>query len=149
MLPTDSSVAPSPSTNRPPPDSSLFSVLVSEDHGERLVVARKKPMRRWMSAGTLVFAVLIGALVSHSQQRPVVRTLDEAALREYAGVYQWAPDAFVYLQLWKEFTGFTEPGQLVAFDETSELRTLYPIQTNRFFAGPGAAVPASVESRIE
>jgi dienelactone hydrolase len=106
-------------------------------------------MRRWMSAGTLVFAILLGALILRSQQSPAVRTLDEAALREYAGVYQWAPDAFVYLQLWKEFTGFSEPGQLVAFDETGELRTLYPIGTDRFFAGPGAAVPASVESRIE
>jgi uncharacterized protein len=106
-------------------------------------------MRRWMLVGTLVFAILLGILGARSLQPPARRSLDEAALREYAGVYQWTGDAFVYLQLWKEFTGFTEPGQLVAFDETGELRTLYPTDADRFFAGPGAAVPTSVESRIE
>jgi dienelactone hydrolase len=106
-------------------------------------------MRKWMLAGAVVCAILLVTLAARSLQSPTVRTLDEAALREYVGVYQWAPDAFVYLQLWKEFTGFTEPSQLVAFDETGELRTLYPTGADRFFAGPGAAVPASVESRIE
>ena len=106
-------------------------------------------MRRWMQAAAVVCAILLITLAGRALQSPTVRTLDEAALREYVGVYQWAPDAFVYLQLWKEFTGFTEPSQLVAFDETGELRTLYPTRTDGFFAGPGAAVSTSVESRIE
>ena len=56
------------------------------------------------------------------------------------------PDAFVYLQIWSELSG---SNQLVAFDETGEVRTLYPTEPDRFFAGPGAAVPGAVESRIE
>ena len=58
---------------------------------------------------------------------------------EYVGVYQWEPNAFVYLQMWNEFTG---TNQLVAFDESGEVRTLYPTDRDRFFAGPGAAVSA-------
>jgi pimeloyl-ACP methyl ester carboxylesterase len=76
-----------------------------------------------------------------------VQLVDERALREYTGVYQWAPDAFVYLQMWDEFSGFGKP-QLVAFDETGDVRTLYPIAGDTFFAGPGAAMPGSIESRI-
>jgi pimeloyl-ACP methyl ester carboxylesterase len=73
-------------------------------------------------------------------------SLDEKLLREYAGVYRWDPNAFLYLQLWNEFTG---TNQLTAFDESGEVRTLYPDDRDRFVAGPGAAVPGSVESRIE
>ncbi len=80
----------------------------------------------------------------------MVRTLDERVLRQYAGVYQWDANAFLYLQLWNEFTGFANPGQLVAFDESGEVRTLYPTsEDDRFFAGHGAAVPTTIESRIE
>jgi uncharacterized protein len=75
--------------------------------------------------------------------------MDEKILREYAGVYQWAPDAFVYLQTWDEFTGFGKPRELVAFDESGEVRTLYPTKRDQFFAGPGMAVAESVESRVE
>jgi hypothetical protein len=39
--------------------------------------------------------------------------------------------------------------QLVAFDESGEVRVLYPADDDRFFAGPGAAVSNAVESRIE
>lgn len=39
--------------------------------------------------------------------------------------------------------------QLVAFDESGEVRTLYPISGDRFFAGPGAAVSSSIESHVE
>jgi hypothetical protein len=74
-------------------------------------------------------------------------SVDEKVLREYAGVYRWDANAFVYLQMWDEFSGFGKP-QLVAFDETGEVRTLYPTDRDQFFAGPGAAVSASVESRI-
>ena len=92
-------------------------------------------------------AVLLGTSVaSQERQAPTVRPLDEASLRAYVGVYQWAPDAFVYLQMWSEFAGMN---QLVAFDESGEVRTLYPTHRDLFFAGPGAAVPAAIESRIE
>jgi hypothetical protein len=77
---------------------------------------------------------------------PAVRAVDEKLLREYAGAYQWDPDAFVYLQLWGEFTG---TNQLLAFDESGEVRALYPTDHDRFFAGPGAAVPTARESRID
>jgi pimeloyl-ACP methyl ester carboxylesterase len=80
-------------------------------------------------------------------QAPAVSAVDEKLLREYSGVYQWEKDGFVYLQMWDEFSGFGKP-QLVSFDESGQVRTLYPTGRDQFFAGPGAAVPASVESRI-
>jgi len=84
-------------------------------------------------------------MVRAAVQGPAIRAVDEATLREYAGVYQWRPDAFVYLQLWDDL----KPGQLVAFDESGDVRMLFPTDRDRFFAGPGAAVSTSVESRIE
>ena len=48
---------------------------------------------------------------------------DEAKLTEYAGAYQWEPNALVYLQKWSELSG---RNQFVAFDESGELRALYP-----------------------
>jgi pimeloyl-ACP methyl ester carboxylesterase len=82
-------------------------------------------------------------------QAPALRSWDEKLLREYTGVYRWGPNAFVYLQLWNEFSEFAKPSQLVAFDESGEIRTLYPTDPDKFFAGPGAAVSTAVESRIE
>src|SRR5688572_33404293 len=100
--------------------------------------------------GATVAAALFGTVIAlWALQAPTVRTVDEKALREYAGVYRWGPDAFVYLQLWHEFSGFDKPGQLVAFDETGVIRVLYPTGDDRFFAGPGVAVSSSVQSRIE
>ena len=100
--------------------------------------------------GTILVTAVLGAGVARSRfQAPAIRTVEEQALREYAGVYRWGPDAFVYLQLWHEFTGFGKPGQLVSFDESGAIRVLYPTDRDRFFAGPGAAVPTAVESRIE
>ena len=72
--------------------------------------------------------------------------MDEKILRGYAGVYQWESNDFVYIQMWSEFTG---KNQLVAFDESGEVRTLYSMDSDRFFAGPGAAVPTAMESRID
>ena len=60
-----------------------------------------------------------------------------------------SPNSFVYLQLWNEFSGFDKPGQLVSFDESGEVRVLYPTDRDQFFAGPGAAISTSVESRID
>jgi uncharacterized protein len=103
-------------------------------------------MRSWTAIGVVVTAFAGIGLVRSALQVPSVRAVDEKILRDYAGVYQWDPNAFVYLQLWNEFTGTS---QLAAFDESGELRALYPTDHDRFFTGPGAAVASSVESRIE
>jgi hypothetical protein len=58
-----------------------------------------------------------------------------ASWREYAGVYQWEPNAFAYVQTWDEFSGFGKPPQPVAFDESGEICTLYRMDRDRFFAG--------------
>jgi pimeloyl-ACP methyl ester carboxylesterase len=99
--------------------------------------------------GAAAGPILLGTVIALSAaQAPAVRAVDEKVLREYTGVYRWEPDAFVYLQMWNEFSGFTKPGELVAFDESGEVRTLYPTDRDQFFAGPGMAVSASIESRI-
>jgi hypothetical protein len=100
--------------------------------------------------GATVVTVWLGTLFAFPAiQTPPVRAADEKVLREYTGVYRWEPDAFVYLQLWNEFTGFDKPSQLVSFDESGEIRSLYPTDRDQFFAGPGAAMATSIESRIE
>jgi pimeloyl-ACP methyl ester carboxylesterase len=107
-------------------------------------------MRSRKVIGATVATVLFGTMIALSAfQTPAVRTLDEKVLREYTGVYRWEPNAFVYLQLWNEFVGFAKPSQLVSFDESGDVRTLYPIDRDQFFAGPGMAVSASIESRID
>ena len=104
--------------------------------------------RRGVAIGATIVVTIFGALdATSARQTPIVQPADEKALREYTGVYQWRPNAFVYLQMWDEFSGFGKP-QLVAFDESGDVRTLYPTDSNRFFAGPGAALSASIESRI-
>ena len=111
-------------------------------HSERTLTGSTRT-----AIGTTVIAVLLGTPMSScAAQAPTVRSVDEKTLREYAGTYQWAQNAFLYLQMWNEFTG---TNQLVAFDESGEVRTLYPTDHDRFFAGPGAAVPTTIQSRIE
>lgn len=106
-------------------------------------------MRSRLAVGAIVATIALGSVIVRSIfQAPAVRSVDEKILREYAGVYQWGPNAFVYLQMWEEFSGFGK-GSLVAFDESGEVRTLYPTERDQFFAGRGAADPSSVESRIE
>jgi dienelactone hydrolase len=102
-------------------------------------------MRKWI-VGLIVMAALVGTLTARSFQRPGILAIDEAILREYAGAYQWDGNSFLYLQIWPELSG---TNQLVAFDDTGELRTLYPTEPDRFFTGSGAALSDSVESRIE
>lgn len=102
-------------------------------------------MRNGIVVGALVLATLVASLIARSLQRPGIRTLDEAHLREYAGTYQWEENRLLYLQIWAELAG---TNHLVAFEETGELRTLYPTEPDHFFAGPGAAIPDSIESRI-
>ena len=107
-------------------------------------------MRRSTAFGALVATLLLGAMIAlFARQPPTVQRVDEKTLREYGGVYQWGPDAFVYLQMWSEFTGGMSNSQLVAFDESGDVRTLYPTARDRFFAGPGAALATAIESRIE
>jgi pimeloyl-ACP methyl ester carboxylesterase len=74
-----------------------------------------------------------------------VRFPDEKALREYSGTYQLGPDQFLYLQIWNELSGVD---QLVAVDESGEVRVLYSTDRDRFFTGPGAAFPIAVESSV-
>src|SRR5688572_16504977 len=103
-------------------------------------------MRTRTAIGASLAIALAGvAIARQALQTPTVRPLDEKALREYAGVYQWGPDAFVYLQMWGEFPKH----QLGAFDESGELRALYPTDRDAFFTGPSIAVPGPIESRVE
>jgi uncharacterized protein len=106
-------------------------------------------MRRIAIGGTIAAVLVVVAMARSGLQSPTVRDVDEKILREYSGAYSWGADAFVYLQLWHEFSGFDKPAQLVAFDESGEIRVLYPTGRDQFFAGPGAAVSRSVEARIE
>lgn len=104
-------------------------------------------MRTRTVIGVTVVVALVGTAIARSVlQPPAIRAVDEKTLREYTGVYQWGPDAFVYLQIWNELGGKNE---LVAIDDSGEVRTLYPTDVDRFFTGPGAAVATSVESRVE
>src|SRR5437867_3757390 len=94
-----------------------------------------------------IAAVLLGTRVACSMsQTTSARAPDEKVLREYCGTYRWEHGGFLYLQLWSEFTG---TNQLVAFDESGEVRALYPNDRDRFFAGLGAAVSTAIESRID
>src|SRR5882762_10497468 len=98
-------------------------------------------MRGWKLIAQTVAIVVLGHMTAVSApQAPAVRAVDEKVLREYTGVYRWAPNAFVYLQMWDEFSGFGKP-KLVAFDESGETRTLYTTDRDQFFSGPGVAVP--------
>jgi len=98
--------------------------------------------------GATIVVALFGALNAISaRQAPVVQAVDEKALREYTGVYQWGPNAFVYLQMWEEFSGFGKP-RLVALDESGDVRVLHRTDEDRFVAGPGIAVQESIESRL-
>jgi uncharacterized protein len=103
-------------------------------------------MRGRATIGVVATAALAGVVALLSRQTPAVRPTDEKALREYVGVYQWEPNALLHLQIWNELTG---TNQLTAFDESGDVRTLYPTGADRFFAGPGAAIPTSVESQVD
>ena len=104
-------------------------------------------MRSRTVIGATFATIIVGTILARSAlQTPAIRSVDESVLREYAGVYQWDTKAFVYLQMWSEFSA---THQLGAFDESGELRALYPTDRDRFFTGPGAAVSGSIESRVE
>jgi len=106
-------------------------------------------MRTKILIGAAVATAFVGVVLARSGlQSPALRDVDEKILREYTGAYSWGSGGFVYLQMWNEFSGFDKPAQLVAFDEDGLVRVLYPTAGDEFFAGPGAAVPTSVEARI-
>jgi dienelactone hydrolase len=97
--------------------------------------------------GTTATVLAAGTVVCALLQSPPARTADAAALRELAGGYQWTDGSFIYLQPWDELSGKRD---LVAIDEDGTVRTLYSLDLpDRFFAGPGAAVSTSIESRVE
>src|SRR5687768_13757188 len=76
-------------------------------------------MRSWTAVGaSLATGIQCILMACSTASNPAVRSVDETILREYSGAYQRAPNAFVYLQLWNEFTG---ANQLVAFDESGEV----------------------------
>src|SRR5262245_65625165 len=90
--------------------------------------------RRLTSALAAGIAVVLTATSGTSAgQTPTVLKVDENSLREYAGVYRWGPDAFIYLQLWDEFSGFGKPRELVSLDDTGEVRTLYTVDRDAIF----------------
>ncbi|MFL5603894.1 MAG: alpha/beta fold hydrolase [Gemmatimonadaceae bacterium] len=93
--------------------------------------------------GAVACVVLLAAPCS--PQKPTAKSGSDDTLREYAGVYKWGQDEFLYLQLWAELTG---KNQLVGFDDPGELRALYPTGTDQFVTGPGAAIDKPIESRI-
>jgi dienelactone hydrolase len=100
----------------------------------------------WRPLAAATAVVLFGAVaVWATKQPPQVPAVDEHALREFTGTYEWARGSFIDLQMWDELGGTR---QLVAIDDTGEIRTLYPDGPDRFFAGPGAALQTPVESRV-
>jgi len=98
-------------------------------------------LRRTFSAAVL--SALVAVSLSQVTQPP---SSGDQSLGKYVGTYQWGPDHFVYLQMWSEFRGKND---LVTFDESGEVRTLFPVEGGGFVTGPGAAVPDPVESRVE
>ena len=98
-------------------------------------------LRRTSSAAVL--SALVAVSLSQVTQPP---SSGDQSLSKYVGMYQWGPDHFVYLQMWSELRGKND---LVAFDESGEVRTLFPAEEGKFVAGPGAAVSDPVESRVE
>jgi dienelactone hydrolase len=106
------------------------------------------PPRGLLAAGAIVATAFVAVMARPYLQDPASRAVDERVLRDATGAYRWESNGFLYLQPWKEFSGFDKPSQLVAFDEAGDVRVLYPDGRDRFVAGPGVAVTTSIESRI-
>jgi len=97
---------------------------------------------RTLTVSALIWAFSVAAFAQH-EAADVAHT---GELRELTGTYQWGPNAYLYLQTWNELSGTP---QLVAFDESGKVRSLYPQSNGRFVAGPKAAVRDPVESTIQ
>ena len=91
-------------------------------------------MRSWTVIAATLTAVVPSLMVALPAPQNSVRPVDEKILGEYAGVYRWQDKGFIYLQIWSELSGKNE---LVAFDESGQVRTLYPTEGDGFFTGPG------------
>jgi pimeloyl-ACP methyl ester carboxylesterase len=94
----------------------------------------------------VLFASALAIFACSSDPSSQGSSVNPLTLREYVGAYQWERSGFLYLQMWKESTG---TDQLVAVDESGEVRTLYLTDNDNFFAGPGVAVSTAIESRIK
>jgi pimeloyl-ACP methyl ester carboxylesterase len=114
-------------------------------HKEAIAVPSLNALLRATPRKTLTAAVFI-ALIAVSLSQVARPSVDDQSLRKYVGTYAWGPDHFVYVQMWSEFTGKND---LVAFDESGDVRTLFPAEDGRFVTGPGAAVPDQVESQVD
>ena len=125
----------------------VMKVLVAGDARSYAAQMGARSRGRVAIGGMIIAAIVGGLNAISARQPPIMQPVDEKALREYTGVYQWGPNAFVYLQMWEEFSGFGKP-RLVAFDESGDVRPLYRTDEDKFFAGPGVAVAESVESRV-
>lgn len=90
----------------------------------------------------MIVAIVVAGNVSQAQVKPL--TVAPKILAEYVGVYRWAPNHFLYIQFWDELG----KDQLSAFDESGEVRALYPDGTDKFFVGSGLATPKPVGARI-
>ena len=100
-----------------------------------------------MDLRTLIVSALIWACsVAAFAQHGAADLAQTGELRVFTGTYQWGPNAYLYLQIWNEFSGTP---QLVAFDESGKTRSLYPQGNGRFVAGPKAGVRDPVESTIQ
>jgi uncharacterized protein len=91
----------------------------------------------------VVALCMLGSLALPAQKPG--QPLDEKSLRDYAGYYRWESGELLYLQPWGELAGRT---QLVAVDASGEVRTLYNIARDTFFASSAAAISSPVESRV-
>lgn len=69
--------------------------------------------------------------------------IDKETLHAYEGVYRLSPTKHVYIQVLDALGD-----NLVYFDDTGEIRALYPRSTDTFTAGPGLFLPFPLETRL-
>jgi uncharacterized protein len=93
-----------------------------------------------------VSAVIGACSVAAFGQHEAAEMTQNSELREFTGTYQSGPNAYLYMQIWNELSGAP---QLVAFDESGTVRSLYPEGNGRFVAGTKAGVRDPVESTIQ
>ena len=106
-------------------------------------------MPSWKVIGAAVGSVLLGTMIGLSAfQPPAVRAVDEKRFVNTPACISGSRTPLCISRCGVNSAG-QQAEQLVAFDESGEVRALYPTDRDRFFAGPGMAVSASIESRIE
>jgi hypothetical protein len=70
---------------------------------------------------TVAAILLAVTVIRPTLQKAIAQRMDDVP--KYAGVYRWQGGSFLYLQMWSELSG---KDQLVTFDESGQVRTLYP-----------------------